>query len=104
MLPAGLDKTERPWIKPYAALPPAAQQVQPHGAEAAFAVERRAAANSPREAKPMRRKRPFIYVYDMEPTYTALMLQASCRLPAHAAVACRQHGPACSQASFQLPA
>ena len=49
--------------------------MQPHGAEAALTVERRAAAKGPGEAKPMRRKRPFIYVYDMEPTYTTLMLQ-----------------------------
>ncbi len=54
--PAG-DKKPRPWLQQLAALPPAAQA-------------------HPREAAPgHRRKRPYIYVYDMPPAYTGRMLQ-----------------------------
>ena len=53
-LHAGLQDTSRPWLKPFARLPPAALPSPPADKQ---------------------RKRPFIYVYDMPPAYTGRMLQ-----------------------------
>jgi hypothetical protein len=73
LLPAGLEAS-RPWIKPFAAMPPAALPDPPADAS---------------------RKRPFIYVYDMPPAYTSRMLQyrlgknsCSWRVGRHLASAC----------------
>jgi hypothetical protein len=72
--PSGLDAS-RPWIKPYAATPPAAQ---------------------PSPAADAKRKRPFIYVYDLLPACLSACQPAS--LPA-----CQPASlPACQPAS--LPA
>ncbi len=45
---------QRPWLKSFATLPPAAMPLMPSGTT---------------------RKRPFIYIYDMPPAYTSRMLQ-----------------------------
>ena len=53
--PAGVHETgARPWLTPYAVMPMAALPVLPPGAK---------------------RKRPFVYVYDMPSEYTSRMLQ-----------------------------
>jgi hypothetical protein len=78
--PAGRAEKERPWLKLYTTLPPAARQ---HGEQQAGEEEDYFSDKQPEQpklqAKQQRRKRPFIYVYDMEPVYTTLMLQVSCR-------------------------
>ena len=48
------QQLDRPWLKDFAVVPPAALPEPPAG---------------------LQRKRPFIYVYDMPPAYTSRMLQ-----------------------------
>ncbi len=52
--PTAGQQLERPWLKEFAVVPPAALPKPPEG---------------------LQRKRPFIYVYDMPPAYTSRMLQ-----------------------------
>jgi hypothetical protein len=70
--PAGQDKVGRPWLKPYAALPPAARQHEDQQVEAGIYF-----VGEQLQQGQQRRKRPFIYVYDMAPVFTSLMLQVS---------------------------
>ncbi len=88
-LESGINPEEQSWLKDYAQLPPAAQeheqqqeqgqqeeqQEQEEQQQDHSTARRLSSGGSAQQGRPARRRRPYIYVYDMPPAYTTRMLQ-----------------------------
>jgi hypothetical protein len=79
---SGISLMTQSWLKEYAHLPPAAQeheqqeeQQQQQDQAAGRRLRSGGSTGHAQQGKPARRRRPYIYVYDMPPDYTTRMLQ-----------------------------